>query len=113
MSDVTHLPTPGVVLDLDAYERPASDIKPPFTVKVGDRVLTFNDPDEWDWRETVAISTPGDMLRSALSPEDLDFLKGLKLKAFQFAKLLADYSEHYGLREKFEEARRQQAFGGL
>lgn len=108
--NISQLPTPGVTLDLDAYGRDEKDIRAPFTVKIRGRVVTFTDPDEWDWRETVAIRTPGDMMRSALVPDDLEYFIGLNLKTHEFGKLLKEYSEYYGLKEKFAEAQRQQAF---
>jgi len=111
--NVINLPEPGVILDLDAEERPASEIKPPFIVKVGGRNVTFADPADIDWRELATVSIPADLLRVSLSKEDLKHLQGLNLNAWKFNKLMEDYYDHYDLEDRIRDAKRQAQFAGL
>lgn len=109
--NVSRLPEPGVILDLDAEERDPSEIKPPFIVVVGGRRVAFADPTELDWRDLAAVSIPGDLLRVAMSREDRQHLQKLNLPGWKFNRLMKSYYEHYDLDEKIREAKRQQSFG--
>lgn len=111
MTNVSKLPTPGVVLDLDAYERPENEVKPPFIVKVAGRLVTFADPMDIDWRDLAVVEAPGDILRAALSREDREHITNQKiLPTFKFSKLIQDYYTYYDLEDKINEAKRQKAF---
>lgn len=108
--NVTNLPTPGVVLDLDALERPAKDIKPPFVSKIQGVDVTFADPSDIDWRDLAAVEHPADLLRVALNADDLAHLRSIDLEAWKFNKLMEAYYNHYDLEDKIRQAKRQQAF---
>lgn len=108
MGNVTKIPDAAVVLDLDSYERPEEEVKPPFVVTVGGKEVTFADPSDIDWRELAAFEIPGDLLRSALSREDHRHLTGLALPGFKFNKLMAAYYDHYDLEDKIRQAKQQQ-----
>lgn len=110
-SNVTHLPEPGVILDLDLEERDAKDVKPPFIVKVGGKAVTFADPTEVDWQDLADVQVPGDLLHVALSREDRQHLASVALPTWKFSKLMEAYSAHYDLEDKIRAARRQAAFG--
>lgn len=109
MTNVSKLPTPGVVLDLDIEERDEKDIKPPFVVVVGGRTITFADPAEIDWQLLAEVEGPHDLLRISLESEDRIFLNKQALKAWKFNRLMEAYYNHYDLEEKIREARRQAA----
>lgn len=109
--NVTRLPEPGVVLDLDAETRP--DAPPPYVIKVNGKSITFADPDEVDWQDLVSISIPADLLRVSLSKEDRKHLNDAKLPTWKFRKVIDGYYEHYNLEEKLREARQQAQFAGL
>jgi hypothetical protein len=111
--NVTHLPEPGIVLDLDAEQRPSKDVKPPFTVKVGDRNVTFADPSEIDWRELATVSIPADLLRVALSKDDMKHLQSLALPTWKFSRLMEAYYDHYDMEDRIRAARQQAQFAGL
>lgn len=110
MNDVTHLPEPGVVLDLDVAERPEKDIRPPFIVKVGGRTVTFADPGEIDWRELATVQIPQDLLRVSLSREDREHLRSLSLESWRFNQLMESYYTHYDLEDRIAEAKRRASF---
>lgn len=110
--NVTRLPEPGVILDLDTVERPEKDIKPPFIVNVEGRKITLQDPTEIDWRDLAAVEIPGDLLRVAMTREDRSYLQGLALPAWKFNRLMESYYTHYDLEEKIRNAKRQAQFGG-
>lgn len=110
--NVTHLPEPGVILDLDAETRDPKDVKPPFVAKIGDRNVTLQDPTEVDWRDLAAVEIPADLLRVAMSKADRNYLQGLALPAWKFNKLMEAYYTHYDLEEKIRNAKRQAQFGG-
>lgn len=110
--NVRDLPEAGVVLDLDAARRPAKDILPAFTVKVGGEVITFVDPNELDWRDLASVQIPADLFRVSLSREDREHIAEQDLQVWQFNKLMKGYYDHYGLEDKIAAAKRQQAFGG-
>lgn len=109
--NVTRLPEPGVMLDLDTLERDQKDVKEPFVVNVGGKRITFNDPTEVDWRDLASISGPGDLIRVALSREDRRHLGEQEMPTWKFSKLMDAYSLHYNLEEKIENARRQSSVG--
>lgn len=114
MSDnISRLPEPGVILDLDTAERDPKEIKPPFVVKVADRNITFADPSDIDWRDLAAINAPGELLRVSLTREDFDHLREAALPTWKFGRLMKSYYEHYDMEEKIREAKRQQQFAGL
>lgn len=108
--NVTNLPTPGVVLDLDAMERPAKDVKPPFVVRVGGKDITFADPSELDWKDLVDINHPGQLVGISLSRADRDHILTTDLPTWKFGELMDSYYTHYDFDKKIEEARRRQAF---
>jgi hypothetical protein len=110
--NVTRLPEPGVILDLDAEARDPKDVKPPFVAKVGERNITLQDPTEVDWRDLAAVEIPADLLRVAMSREDRNYLQSLALPAWKFNRLMEAYYVHYDLEEKIRNAKRQAAFGG-
>lgn len=113
MTDVTHLPTPGVVLDLDLAQRDETEVKPPFIVKVGDRQVTFKDPEEISWEEFAAVQMPQDLIHVSLEREDRDHIFKQNLPTWKFNKLMEAYYVHYDLETKIAAARRQAQFSGL
>ena len=86
--NVTHLPEPGVVLDLDAWERPASEIKPPFKTKVGGKVVSFKDPAEIDWRDLASVQIPSDLFSVSLSTVDRAHMREQPLAGGAFNHLM-------------------------
>lgn len=110
MTNVTRLPQPGVILDLDSEQRPEKDIKPPFVIHIGGQNVTFADPSEIDWRDLADINHPGQLLRVALSSDDRKFLNEQALPTWKFNRLLEAYYTHYDLEDKIRTAKRQQAF---
>ena len=111
--NVSHLPAPGVVLDLDTLERDPKDVKPPFVVNVAGKALTFADPSDLEWQDLAAVQVPQDLLRVAMSREDRHHLAEAKLPSWKFNKLMEGYYNHYDLESKIENARRQAQLGGL
>lgn len=113
MADITKLPTPGVVLDLDAEERPEAEIKPPFTFVAGKREITLADPADVHWRDLAAVQEPGDLLRVSMTREDRRHLVEQNLPTWKFNRLMEKYYEYYDLEDKIREAKRQQHFNSL
>lgn len=112
-SNVTHLPEPGVILDLDAYERPESEIKPPFIVKVGGKKITFKDPADLDWKDLAAVTIPPDLFSVALDSEDRKHIRATPMEGFRFNRLMEAYYDHYDLEDKIRAAKRQAALTGI
>lgn len=110
--NVSKLPEPGVVLDLDSLQRPAKDVKEPFKVKVGGKVITFADPAEIDWRDLAAVQIPPDLFRVALSREDREHISQQSLEGWRFNELMKGYYTHYDFEEKVADAKRQAALMG-
>lgn len=110
--NITQLPEPGVTLDLDALERPAKDIKPPFVVKVNERKITFADPNDMDWRDVASVQIPADLFHVALSKEDRNFLLDQELSTFRMAALFKGYYDHYDFEQRVRDAQRRSQFGG-
>lgn len=111
-TNVRNLPRPGVVLDLDAYERPADEVKPPFIVTVGGRDVTFKDPGTIDWKDLAAVQIPSDLFSVSLDAEDRRHVRETPMEAFRFNKLMQAYYEHYDFEEKVRQAKRQAALTG-
>jgi hypothetical protein len=112
MSDeVSYLPVPGVILDLDNEKRPEKDVKPPFIVTVGAKQITFKDPGDIDWRILADITTPTDLVRSALSTEDREHLISLSLPGWKFNRLMESYYTHYDMEDRIAEAQRRARIG--
>lgn len=109
---VVPMPDPAVILDLDAYETPESEILPPYVVKVGGKSITFLDPGDIEWRLLASINTPGDMIRVSLSQEDRNHIREQQISGRKFNALMKGYYDHYGLEDKIAEAK-SQAMTGL
>lgn len=109
--NVSRLPEPGVILDLDALERPEEEVKPPFVVKVADRKITFEDPANIDWQDLADIQVPNDLFSVAMNREDRSFFRQHRLPGWKFNKLMESYYVHYDFEEKIRAARRQAQFG--
>lgn len=112
MSNVTHLPEPGVILDLDIEERDPKEVKQPFVANVEGRKITLTDPSDVDWRDLASVEIPADLLRVAMTRDDRIYLQGLALPAWKFNRLMEGYYTHYDLEEKIRNAKRQSQFGG-
>lgn len=112
MTNVTNLPEPGVVLDLDTLERPEKDVKPPFIVKVGGKKVTFTDPGEIDWQDLAAIDAPVDLFSVALSREDREHFRETRIPGWKFNELMESYYTHYDFEEKIRDAKRRAQFSG-
>lgn len=110
MTDVSHLPTPGIVLDLDIEERDPEDVKPPFIVNVEGRTITFADPSEIDWKLLAGIEVPADLFAVALQKDDRKHLRTVNLPGWKFNRLMEAYYSHYDLEDKIRAAKRQAQF---
>lgn len=111
--NVTRLPEPGVVLDLDALERPSEDIKPPFVVKVGGKNITFKDPAEIDWKDLAAVNIPSDLFSVSLERDDRRHIREQPMSGWKFNELMRAYYEHYDFEEKIRDAKRQATLTGI
>lgn len=111
MTNVTKLPEPGVVLNLDTLERPEADVKPPFIVEIGGRKITFGDPGEVDWQDLAAIEVPADLFSVALTSEERSYFREQALPGWKFNELMKAYYTHYDFEEKIRAAKRQANFG--
>lgn len=109
--NVSRLPDPGVVLDLDTAERPEEEVKSPFVVNVSGKKITLKDPAEVDWRDLASVEIPGDLLRVAMSNEDRRHLQEAALPSWKFNKLMEGYYIHYDLEDKIRKAKQQSQFG--
>lgn len=87
--------TPKVVLDLDSLER--KNVKDPFVVNVGGRLVKFSDPEDMEWEDLAALESPGDFVDLCLSDEDREHVYAQNLPAFKFKKLWEAYQQHYDL----------------
>src|SRR5690349_8905675 len=105
--NVTPLPEPGVVLNLDTLERPQKDVKPPFVIVLNERRIEFTDPAEIDWQDLVTVEIPQDLFRVALSKEDREFIIAQSVPSWKFAQLMETYYKHYDFEEKVQAAKRQ------
>lgn len=110
--NVSRLPEPGVVLDLDLEERNEKDIKPPFITKVGGKSITLADPSEVDWRDLATVEIPQDLLRVAMTEEDRDHLISQALPSWKFNRLMEAYYTHYDLEGQIRDAKRRAQFAG-
>lgn len=95
---------PKALFDLDSQvregERPV-----PFTVKVGDRVITFKDSQELDWQQQVTIAnrqSPHLFFAAVLEEDDYEYwVAQPKIEAWRVGLLIDNYREHYGLTPDF------------
>lgn len=109
--NVSHLPEPGVILDLDLEERDPKDVKPPFVTKVNGRNITLADPGEIDWKDLAGVEIPADLLHVAMSSEDRQHLWKADLPGWKFNRLMEAYYTHYDLEQKIRDAKRQATLG--
>lgn len=114
MSDdnVSQLPKPGVILNLDTLKRPEKDIKAPFVVVLADKEITFTDPAEVDWQDLAGIEVPADLFSVALSRDDRNFFREQRMEAWKFNELMEAYYTHYDFEEKIRSAKRRANLGG-
>lgn len=111
--NVSHLPEPGVVLDLDALQRPEKDVKPPFIVKVGGQKVTFKDPAEIDWKDLADVQIPADLFSVACSREDRVHIRDTPMEGWRFNQLMESYYTHYDFEQKIRDAKRRASFGAV
>ena len=109
--NVSNLPQPGVILDLDALQRPEAEVKPPFVVNAGGRQITFTDPSEIDWQDLASLEVPADLFSVAMDREDRRYFRELPMPGWKFNKLMESYYTHYDFEEKIRAAKRQAQFG--
>jgi hypothetical protein len=95
---ITSLPT-NLAIDLDATERPADEVKPPFTAKI--------DPSDLDWRDLLAMQDPREFIRLTMSAEDREHLSKTPIPGWKFGRLMEAFYLHYDLEELAEKARRE------
>jgi hypothetical protein len=110
VTDISHLPTPGVILDLDLEEKPEEDVKAPFIVNIGGRPVTFANPADLDWLDLASVEIPADLIRISLTPEDREFILAQRLPSWKFGRLMKVYYEHYDMEKRIRDAQRQAAF---
>lgn len=108
MSDVTTLPQ-SVSIDLDTAERPADEVKAPFTVKIEGKVITMKDPVDLDWRDLLNMQDPREFIRLTMSAEDRDHLSKTSFPGWKFSQLMEAFYRHYDLEELARQAQRDQA----
>jgi hypothetical protein len=96
----------NVDLDLDAFERPATEVIPPYTVRLGGRTISMTNPDEIDWQDLLDIRDPVQFLRYSCSREDFQFILSFKLPGYKMAKLMEAYQTHFKIEEKLDNAAR-------
>lgn len=104
--NVTRLPDKGIALNLDLVEKDEKDQYPPFTIILHEREMTLIDPTDMDYRDLASIDNPIDFARYAFSLDDRDFLNDIDVPAWQFGKLFNAYNEHFGLKERVQEAKK-------
>jgi hypothetical protein len=107
MSDISNLPV-DLAIDLDAAERPADEVKPPFRAKVADRVITMKDPSDLDWRDLMNLTDPREFIRLSMDAEDRQFLARTPIPGWKFNQLMEAFYHHYDLEELAAQARREQ-----
>lgn len=114
MSDnnVTQLPEPGVILNLDTLQRPEKDVKPPFIVVLAGRRITFTDPAEIDWQDLAGIDVPADLFSVALTRDDRNFFREQRMAGWKFNELMQSYYTHYDFEDKIRDAKRRANFSG-
>lgn len=110
-NNISQLPTPGVVLDLDLEQRDPKDVRPAFVVQVGGQPITMKDPSEVDWQDLAAMADPRELLPLVMSSEDRRHLAKTALPGWKFNRLMEAYYAHYDLDEKIRQAKRQASLG--
>lgn len=86
-----------IILNLDEIER--TNVKDPFVVVVGEKEVTFTDPEDLDWEDLAALDSPGDFIDMCTSDADREHIYGLKLPSYKFKRLWEAYQKHYDLLE--------------
>lgn len=110
MSDnVQQLPV-NVDFDLDAYERPADEIIPPFVVRLGGRVIEMQNPDDIDWKDLLDITDPVNFLRHSVTKEERNHIFSLNIPGHKLNAMMERYQEHFKIEEKMEKARQASRF---
>lgn len=101
--------TDPIVFDLDSAQRPADQVKPPFTFNWHGRAVTLTDPAELDYETLLKIEQPAGFLRYTASQEDRDFLAAEEnqMEGWRIGLLIEKFYKHYGL-DQNEKKRREQ-----
>lgn len=89
-----------VDLDLDTIER--GETPPPFSFKIGGKLLTLTDLDDVEWQEQVAIATtqsPHLFFEATVPEDDQEFFLAQKIPGWKLKILMQGYRDHYGLDE--------------
>jgi hypothetical protein len=109
--NVSKLPV-DVDFDLDAAEKPQSQIRPPFRTTIEGKVVTFNDPSDADWRDLAMLDSPNEFVRLTTSPEDRRHIFETPLPGWKFNMLMEAFYRHFNLEDKIAEAKRRQHLSG-
>jgi hypothetical protein len=113
MTNVSRLPGDvNISLDLDAVERPAEDVKPPFVVQVGGKAVTMTDPAEFDWEDLLDIQNPQDFLRYCLNDEDREHFRNTSFPGWKLNVLMESYMKHYDLDKRMRQAQEEERRAG-
>ena len=98
----------SIDFDLDAAQRPAEEVQPPFVVNIGGRPVTMRDPGEFDWQDLLDIQNPQDFLRYCLDDDDREHLANTAMPGWKLNLLMDKYMKHYKLDRRVRQAQDEQ-----
>lgn len=84
-------------LDIEKIQREGAPDEP-YRAPLRGRIITFNDPLELDWQDSVQINPNNAVavLRSLLSEEDWDHFKNVRMPGWRLVELFKDIQRYYG-----------------
>lgn len=85
-------------LNMDKLVREGANDEP-YTMTLGGRIYTFNDPMEDSWQEQLKVDVNNvvSVLRALMSPEDWESFRKVPLEAWKLVRLANDVRTYYGI----------------
>jgi hypothetical protein len=109
---VTELPE-QFDFDLDSWEPDPAELKEPLRIKVGGRVVQFNDPRDRPWTDLVNLQNPAQFIRVCTNTEDRDHIYEQGFSSRKLDALMKKFMKHFEIEEAVAEAQRQAQIRGL
>lgn len=111
-SNVAQLPE-SFDFDLDSWEPEPDDLIDPLRIKLGGRVVQFNDPRDRPWTDLVDLQNPVQFIRVCTTKEDREHILEQGFSSRKLDALMRRFMEHFKIEDAIEEAQKQARLRGL
>ena len=97
LGNVPSISNRSIAINLDTVER--DNVRPPFVFVLNGHEFQLEDAANFDWQFVNGIEDEVELLKEAMTPEDLEIFLAAKLPLWKMEKLGSAYQEHFGAGE--------------